>query len=142
MCAYIWKVYYLVYLIPIQTRLVMSYANQGPVLPSLEQLRQIRRRWRIARSLLRRAIQTVDVVYRMEGVPDSVREDLLYQRGQLSMAMNNLEWMVPTNHRSLDIELSSIYEAEEMVDANVDCLNLVIEDYYPVLPMLGGEEED
>ena len=120
----------------------MSYANQGPVLPSLEQLRQIRRRWRIAKSLLRRAIQTVDVVYRMEGVPDSVREDLLYQRGQLSMAMNNLEWMVPTNHRSLDIELNSIYEAEEMVDANVDCLNLVIEDYYPVLPMLGGEEED
>ena len=120
----------------------MSFANHGPVLPSPEQLRQIRRRWRIAKSLLRRAIQTVDVVYRMEGVPDSVREDLLYQRGQLSMAMNNLEWMVPTNHRSLDIELNSIYEAEEMVDANVDCLNLVIEDYYPVLPMLGGEEED
>ena len=141
MCAYIWKVYYLFYLIHIQTRLVMSFVNHGPVLPSPEQLRQIRRRWRIARSLLRRAIQTVDVVYRMEGVPDSVREDLLYQRGQLSMAMNNLEWMVPTSHRSLDIELNSIYEAEEM-DANVDCLNSVIEDYYPVLPMLGAEVED
>ena len=117
----------------------MSSVEHGPVLPSSQEFRQIRRRWRIARSLLHRAIQTVDVVYRMEGVPDSVREDLLYQRGQLGEAMNNLEWMVPTSHRSLVIELNSIYEAEEMVDANVDCLNSVIEDYYPVLPMLGVE---
>ena len=120
----------------------MSFAEPGPALPSPQEFRLIRRRWRVARSLLRRAIQTVDVVYRMEGVPESVRVNLLYQRGQLGEAMSNLEWMVPTSHRSLACELESIYEAEEMVDANVDCLNSVIEDYYPVLPMLSAEVED
>ena len=118
----------------------MSFA--APILPSPQEFRLIRRCWRVARSMLRRAIRAVDVVFRMEGVPEDVRLSLLYQRGQLGEAMSNLWWMVPTRHRSLAYELRRVYEAEEMVDTNVDCLNSVIEDYYPVLPMLCAENLD
>ena len=117
-------------------------SSVAPVLPSLQEFSHIRRRWRAARSMLRRAIRTVDVVFRMQGVPEDVRMSLLYQRGQLGEAMCNMWWMSPSRHRSLANELRRVYEVEEMVDTNVDCLNSVIEDYHPVLPMICAENLD
>ena len=91
--------------------------------------------------MLRCAIQAAEEVSQMEGVPEETKLNLMYQRGQLGVAMSNLWWMIPTCHRSLAFELRRINEAEDMVDTNVDCLNSVIEDYHPALPMICTETE-
>ena len=104
-------------------------------LPTREELRELRLQWQAARSLLRRAILLVDSLCRME-IINSLRENLMHQRVQLVLAVNNLDSMEPTNHRPLAEEQANLREVEDMVDANIECLNSVIETFYQPLPLL------
>jgi hypothetical protein len=106
-------------------------------LPTREEFRLLRRRWRVAKSLLRHAINTVDRLYRMEGASNDFKANLMYQRGQLCIVMDCMDSKIPTIDSPLIREQAKIHEVEETVDANVDCLNLAIEAFHRPLPLIG-----
>lgn len=114
----------------------MSVNVDNLSLPNESEFRRLRKRWRIARSLLRYALRVTSELFRREGVPNWLKDEMLYQRSELLIALNNLDLSIPTNHQPLAEELDNMYETEETVDANIDCLNMNIQGYHSPLPLI------
>ena len=112
------------------------------VLPTANEYRSIKRRWRNAKGLVYHAQQVVRDVSRMAGVPEETRLELLQQMVFMGQVICNLWWMSPSRARPLQKELDQVLECELMVNSNVEDLNSVIGPYHPTLDLLvvgGGQ---